>query len=455
VLSARALVFQTSAAFAAVIIAFVGLGLSIPVVVGPQVAHAERIHRELGDALRILTAIRGAMLELRSTVSLSRYSEEPDRASKLADARADVDRRGAELTRLAHEFDAVSSEADPTNTWASLARDDIPEVLRLASSTLDAADRGAPTRDSFRSLVVRSMDADRALEQLAEANTRAVTRNAERIHGALQWLVFGCISVALAGGAGAVFLLRRNLVVIEAYGSEKDRRIADLDAFAARVAHDLRTPLQTIQLSVVTLQDGAAGDPQCARAAARAARALQRLDLMISEVLEFSRTSASRESGRVVEVAAVLADVGEEMKEMAAERGVVLRLRAPDGLSVAMSPAALHSVLANLVQNGIKYARDAESRFVEVTVGVAGRRIEVVVSDNGVGIPKKNLPFLFDPFFRGTSRRDSYGLGLATVKRVLDSHGGSISVASTEGVGTSFTVRLLAAASQRAAGASG
>lgn len=444
-LSARTLVLQTSAAFAAVIVAFVGLGLSIPLLVRPQVGHAERIHRELGDALRLLAEMRGAMLELRSMVSLARYSEGRTPAPELADAQAEVERRAAELKRLAHEFNGVASAADPTNTWSSLEQDDIPQVIQLASSTVDAAARGAPTRDLFRTLVVRSMDVDRALEQLADGNTRAVTRNAGRIHGALRWLVFGCVSIALAGGAGAVFLLRRNLGLIEAYGREKDRRIADLDAFAARVAHDLRTPLQTIQLSVLDIRAGTTGDLRVERAAARAGRAVQRLDTMISEVLEFSRASASVETGRLADVAAVLAEVREETQVMAAHGRVDLRFRAHDNLYVAMSPAALRSVVANLVQNGIKYARDGQDRSVTVTVTGAGRLVEIAVSDNGIGIPGKNLPFLFDAFFRGTDRNDSYGLGLATVKRIVDSHGGSVSVASIDGVGTTFTVRLLAA----------
>jgi signal transduction histidine kinase len=450
VLSARALAFQTGAAFAAVIVAFVGLALAIPALVRPHVAHADRIHRELGDALRLVAGMRGAVLELRSAVSLARHAEGPDRASELVDALAEVERRAAELTRLADEFNAVSAAADPTHTWSSLDEREIPLVVRLGAATLEAAQRGAPTGDLYRTLVVRSMDVDRALEQLADANTRAVTRNAERIHGALRWLVLGCISVALAGGGGAVFLLRRNLGVVDAYGREKDRRIADLDAFAARVAHDLRTPLQTIHLSLGALREDA-HDPQRARTAARALRAVERLDTMITEVLEFSRSSASAERGRTADVVATLADVRDEMQAAATERGVALRIEARDSPCAAMSPAALHSVVANLVQNGIKYARSAAERSVHVTAAEAGRFVEITVSDNGVGIRQENLPFLFDPFFRGTDRRDSYGLGLATVKRILHAHGGSISVASREELGTTFSVKVPASRAASAA----
>jgi signal transduction histidine kinase len=445
VLSARALVFQTGAAFAAVILAFIGLGLAIPALVRPHVTQAGRIHRDLGDALRLLAEMRGAVVELRSSASLARYAEGPSRESELAEARADVGRRAAELMRLAHGFNGVSAASDPTSSWSSLERTEIPAVVRLASSTVHAAERGASTRELVRALIVRSMEIDRALEQLADANIRAVTRNAESIHGALRWLVFGCVAIALAGGSAAVFLLRRNLRLTEAYGKEKERRISDLDAFAARVAHDLRTPLQTIQLSILGLRNGVAGDPRLAPAAARAQRATERLDAMITDVLEFSRTSAPVETGRFADVGTVLAEIREETQTIAAQRGVDVRLRASDGLTVAMSPAALHSVLGNLVQNAIKYAREDQDRSVDVVAAHAGGFIEIGVSDNGIGISRRNLPLVFDPFFRGTDRRDSYGLGLATVKRIIDSHRGTISVDSTEGVGSTFTVRLVAA----------
>jgi signal transduction histidine kinase len=435
-LSSRALLLQTRVAFAAIVAAFVGLGLAIPVLVGPPVAGAERIHRDLGDAQRILTAMRGATLGLRSTVLLARDRDGAVPGPGLEEARARVERHAAELMRLVRELAGMPGAT-------ALHPGEIPELVRLAAATLDAAARGEPTEEVFRSLVVRSLEVDRTLEQLSEANTRAVTRNAERIHAGLRWLVIGCVSAAVAGGTGAVFLLRRTLALVKAYGTEKERRIADLDAFAARVAHDLRTPLQTIKLSVLKLADGA--DPGRARASERVERALERLDLMISDVLEYSRSAASAEAGRVADVSTVLADVREEMRSLAVERGVALRLRAPEGLPVAMSRAGLHSVVANLVQNGIKYARDVDDRAVSVEVEAVGDQVEVVVADNGVGIARQNLPSLFEPFFRGTDRRDSYGLGLATVKRILDSYGGSISVESTEGRGTTFTVRLRAA----------
>jgi signal transduction histidine kinase len=444
-LSARTLVFQTGAAFAAVILAFIGLGLAIPALVRPHVTQAGRIHRDLGDALRLLAEMRGAVVELRSAAPLARYAAGPSREAELSQARADVERRAAELMRLAHDFNRVSAASDPTDSWSSLERTDLPAVVRLASSTVQAAERGAPTRELVRALIVSSVEVDRALEQLADANIRAVTRNAESIHGALRWLAFGCVAIALAGGGAAVFLLRRTLRLTEAYGEAKERRISDLDAFAARVAHDLRTPLQTLQLSVLTLRTGVAGDPRLAQAARRAERAAQRLEGMIADVLEFSRTSAPVETGRMADVGAVLAEIREETQGMAAQRGVDVRYRGSDGLTVAMSPAALHSVVGNLVQNAIKYAREEQGRSVDVVAAHAGGFIEIVVSDNGIGIPRRSLPLVFDPFFRGTDRRDSYGLGLATVKRIVDSHGGAISVESAEGVGTTFTVRLVAA----------
>jgi signal transduction histidine kinase len=106
-------------------------------------------------------------------------------------------------------------------------------------------------------------------------------------------------------------------------------------------------------------------------------------------------------------------------------------------------------VLANLLSNAVKYRRD--DRPVELAVGRSDGDLEVIVRDHGIGIPSDDLPNLFESFHRGSNVGDvpGTGLGLAVVKRLVDRHGGSISVQSKQGEGATFVVTIPQEGSER------
>jgi two-component system phosphate regulon sensor histidine kinase PhoR len=105
---------------------------------------------------------------------------------------------------------------------------------------------------------------------------------------------------------------------------------------------------------------------------------------------------------------------------------------------------AIGQVLTNLLSNAVKYG--AEGRWVRVRVHQAGQRVELSVSDRGIGIAPGDLPQVFDDFFRSTDpnvrRTKGTGIGLAIVRYIVEAHGGTIGVESSPGRGTRFTVHL-------------
>ncbi|MCS7178830.1 MAG: HAMP domain-containing histidine kinase [Anaerolineae bacterium] len=145
-------------------------------------------------------------------------------------------------------------------------------------------------------------------------------------------------------------------------------------------------------------------------------------------------------------------EVVDAQRPLALDRGLVLETHLPEVEPVAHADAdALRSVVINLVRNSIQYTLPGGR--VEVSTGKEeweGRLwATITVADTGIGIPRDELPYIFDRFFRGARPRQMQipgtGLGLSIVKEIVDRHGGRITVESEEGKGTRFTVWLLVA----------
>ena len=128
------------------------------------------------------------------------------------------------------------------------------------------------------------------------------------------------------------------------------------------------------------------------------------------------------------------------------EAGVAFEARAEPGLTAAVPPGALRSVLSNLVENAFKFLEPDRARRVEAL----GERapdggVTVTVRDTGCGIPPEALPHVFEVGYRAGQGGSGFGIGLATVKRLADAYGGAVEIRSRLGQGTEVTVRLPAA----------
>jgi signal transduction histidine kinase len=137
---------------------------------------------------------------------------------------------------------------------------------------------------------------------------------------------------------------------------------------------------------------------------------------------------------------------GHRRSARGAEKDVTVVVDAADDLLAAIGPDALRAIVGNLADNAVKHMpSDGAERLVHLRAERIRDEVRIRVRDTGAGIAAAALPRLFEPFFRGTDRPGGFGIGLKTVKRLVDAHRGRISVVSEEGAGSEFTVTLPAA----------
>jgi signal transduction histidine kinase len=217
--------------------------------------------------------------------------------------------------------------------------------------------------------------------------------------------------------------------------------------FIMGVSHDLKTPLTLIQGYVEAIADGMATDADTQKRYLDIVRDRTRaLEGMIGDLIEFVKmeTGEWRMTHRDVPLAEMLGEISRRFTEDALilKRGFRSSIDVPPGFTVRMDRALFVRALENLIGNAIRYssADGVISMDARVEAGVA----MLAISDTGIGIPSEDIPRVFDPFYRGTNsrREQGFGLGLTTVKTIVESHGWTIDVASEVGKGSTFTIRM-------------
>ena len=219
------------------------------------------------------------------------------------------------------------------------------------------------------------------------------------------------------------------------------------EEFVANVSHELRTPLSLIKGYVETLLDGARNDPEVAeRFLKTIERNASRLDLLIQDLLAIS----ALESGRItlnlqpVPLRPLAEKVLADLKSRTDAKSVKLVNDLPE-LTAPADANRLEQVLANLVDNAIKYGR-ADGTVIVGGQKAAADKIEIYVQDDGPGIPPESLDRVFERFYRVDKARSreqgGTGLGLSIVKHIVQSHGGKVWVKSELGKGATFFFTL-------------
>ncbi len=218
---------------------------------------------------------------------------------------------------------------------------------------------------------------------------------------------------------------------------EESRRLAALGSFAAAVAHDIRTPLTSIQMNVQILRSRAEISESDREYLDITLTEIDRLNRSVSEILEFARpVSLATEP---VDVRELAADVVRTLQPVCSERGVSVSLSTGgDGETAPMDERLVRKVLVNLIDNAV----DASPRgaVVELSAGVSGGHATFAVRDRGRGIDASQVERIFEPFF--TTRPDGTGLGLAIAQKIARAHGGEVRVESAPGEGSTFSLLL-------------
>ncbi len=218
--------------------------------------------------------------------------------------------------------------------------------------------------------------------------------------------------------------------------------------FLGNVSHELKTPIFNIQGYVLTLLDGGLEDPSINRNyLERAEKSIDRMITIVDDLeaisqLETGELQIDQERFDIVALAKDVADA-QEMKATA--RGIILTFPEDSKpVFVYGDRFRIRQVFVNLIVNSVKYGKEygeTKIRFYDV-----GENIVVEIADNGIGIEKQHLARLFERFYRVDKSRSrdqgGTGLGLAIVKHIIEAHGQTINVMSTEGAGTVFTFTL-------------
>ncbi|MDQ3804880.1 MAG: ATP-binding protein [Acidobacteriota bacterium] len=218
---------------------------------------------------------------------------------------------------------------------------------------------------------------------------------------------------------------------------------AVIGRLASAIAHEIKNPLNYINLTLDHLRTSLApGDPDKRRVVERLTSQLKaevaRINTRVTEFLKYTRPASS--DMKPLDLGETLRDALRMVEVQAAEGGVETRLEAGAGVSpVVGDRESLRSVFTNLIINGMQAMEGEGGRL---TVRLEGRdgRARVEISDTGRGIAPEHLPKIFEPYF--STKETGTGLGLAIVKKAVEDHNGTISVESTPGAGTTFTVEL-------------
>ncbi|HEX3696394.1 MAG TPA: HAMP domain-containing sensor histidine kinase [Polyangia bacterium] len=217
----------------------------------------------------------------------------------------------------------------------------------------------------------------------------------------------------------------------------------NLDAFAGRVAHDIKNTLAPIALSPPLLRRWAGNGQRVSEIADRTERATGRAVAVVDALLAFSRSSYVEEDEECSGLHAAVQDVVDELSPLARQIDASITIGELPDAFLRCSPGLLHIVLANVMGNAVKYLDQQTERKVRVSASADGASCRIEVADTGPGIPASAQAKIFEPFFRVEGVRvPGIGIGLATVRRIVETRGGQVTVRSTEGHGATFSVWL-------------
>jgi len=288
--------------------------------------------------------------------------------------------------------------------------------------------------------VVRQREVSELLEEVLRSGSRKVNE-VEMLRGGRTYAVVGVPFPGPEGQSPGAVLTFHD--VTERHRVEQVRR-----DFVANASHELRTPLTSIRGFVEALEDGAMEEPATGRRFLEKIRLhADRMATLVSDLLELSRLESGERppAWAPVAPAEVAEDVAASLAGAAARKGVALHRADREAPTVVSDADRLRQILENLVENAVKYT-PAGGRIEITTRPAAGGGAEVVVADDGPGIPPEHVPRIFERFYRVDKARSrelgGTGLGLSIVKHLAEGMGASVSVESQPGRGTRFTVTL-------------
>jgi signal transduction histidine kinase len=352
------------------------------------------------------------------------------------------------------------------------------ESLRLATSALDERERVAAESEGIRRVIDGAMqegvilfDAAGLLVYANEASERHLGRRPASIAQ-----LFPAAAAEAAAAAAATSEAREvevetasparwlriaatpagdgRILVVVSDVTESRRVDAVRRDFVVNASHELKTPAASIQAAAETLLDAVRSDPASVpRFATTLEREAARLSRIVADLLDLSRLEAGGELEEHVKLDSLVMEEARRFEDRAREAQLTLDVRTDPVPAVRGSERDLALLVDNLIDNAIRYTPAGGT--VDVTLGPSNDQVRLRVVDSGIGIPQRDLSRVLERFYRvdrGRSRRTGgTGLGLSIVRHVAENHGGSVSLDSEVGRGTTVDVVIPADGLSRSA----
>lgn len=384
------------------------------------------LRSKLKDSLKKNPGVKGGMVISLDKNSVYRSDTTITMATSLPDPRND------HFFQMLYGVDSLQDSlkiSEITTAYSRVLKDqklDIPfTVLRL-----DSAEASEP--QAFNEVTVGFVNPITYRLQLGNTFSYLIGRISLPI----------LFSVLLLGITLLSFiLLYRNLL--------RQRRLAEVkNEFISNITHELKTPIATVGVAIEALKSfNAIQDPQRTREYLDiSSNELQRLNLLVDKVLKLSMFEKKEIELKYepLELKKLVDEVVMSMRLQLEKKGATVAVASEGDTHMQGDILHLQSVVFNLLDNAVKYAKDAPS--IQIDLQGDANAITMKVTDNGIGIPAEFRDKVFDKFFRiphgNTHNAKGYGLGLSYVAHVVEKHKGTIAVESREGVGSVFTITL-------------
>lgn len=367
---------------------------------------------------------------------------------------AELDRRivsaQADYDAAAAEFQSLPLLPEEQGPWQDVTarvghiRPRLEQALAHSRANDDATAR--LELDALEGEFARADGDLRALRDLNTRNARDAVTRATALESSSE------LYLALLAGVGAALALLAGVAVtrtlhtrqrlIRQYAEGLETSNKDLDAFAARVAHDLCAPLAAATLNTGWLSRHTPGAEHQKKLGALD-RSFARMSAIIQDLLALSRIPSKEQTTARCDPAAATDQLRDELASRADQSSVDLTIDV-QAASVHCTEGLFRQVIWNLADNAMKYRRPDVPSRVEICGRLQGESYELTVRDNGIGISGEEAKLVFDPFFRAPAGKSEpgTGLGLSIVKRAVEANGGAMRVSSEPGKGSEFVARL-------------
>ncbi len=355
-------------------------------------------------------------------------------------------RRSVEAAQLARDYAAAIVQTVPTPLVV------VDGALRVHSANrafLAAFDGiGEPRGRELLALGAWSGELRGRLADVVATGVSLEGVEVEHVVPGAEVRVLAIAATPIAGGDGPGLVLVGIADVTDRRRLERTRLVAERerDGFLAAVSHELRTPLSAILLWAEVLRGLDPSDPRWQTALDTIVHSAAAEAHLVDDLLDLARSRVGElgVAQERVEPAAVIRAAVDAMRARANAKQVAIELELTPGATISADPRRLEHIAAKLLSNAVKFTPAGGT--IRVALARADHTVELSVGDNGPGIAADFLPYLFEPFAQedrsSTRAHAGLGIGLALVRHLVERQGGTIRVASTEGAGTTFTVRF-------------